>query len=75
MEYLDEKTGLVWTRSEDGTTWTSNTGKTIIGPHDMGFDQLQVIAAGMATLSEPKSDAERIAELEAQLAALLARLS
>lgn len=74
MELIDSKTGMVWTRSEDRTTWTNDQGQTIIGHPDMVFEQLLVAYEQTVNPTTFKSDAERIAELEAQLAALLSRL-
>ena len=74
MEHIDPNTGMVWTRSEDLTTWTNDQGLTIIGHPDMVFEQLLVAYQSMINPTPAKTDAERIAELEAQLAALLSRL-
>lgn len=74
MEYIDPKNGMVWTRSEDQCVWTNAEGFSIIGTADMSFEQILNIYADYMAQPAPKSDAERIAELEAQLAALLSRL-
>lgn len=74
MEHIDPNTGMVWTRSEDRMTWTNNQGLTIIGHPDMAFEQLLVAYQAIINPPPVKTDAERIAELEAQLAALLSRL-
>ena len=74
MKHIDPNTGMVWTRSEDLTTWTNDEGQTIIGHPDMVFEQLLVAYDQIINPAPVKSDAERIAELEAQLAALLSRL-
>ena len=65
--------GLVWTRSDDLTSITCEDKRQVLGNADMTDEYLVSVAYQVA---EPvKSDAERIAELEAQLAALLAKLS
>ena len=72
MPYTDHN-GLVWTRSEDLTCITCEDGRQVLGNAEMSDEYLVSVAYQVA---EPvKSDAERIAELEAQLAALLAKLS
>ena len=72
MAYTDQN-GKTWTRSEDRLTITCEDGRVIYGNAQMTDEYLVSVA-----YLEPapiKSDAERIAELEAQLTALLARLS
>jgi hypothetical protein len=72
MPYTDQN-NLVWTRSEDLTSITCEDGRTVFGNAEMTDEYLVSVAYQSA---EPvKTDAERIAELEAQLAALLAKLS
>ena len=72
MAYIDQN-NLTWTRSADGSTITCADGRVVIGNAEMSDEYLVSVAYQVA---EPvKSDAERIAELEAQLAALLAKLS
>jgi hypothetical protein len=72
MPYTDQN-NLVWTRSEDLLSITCEDGRTVFGNAEMTDEYLVSVAY---QVSEPvKSDAERIAELEAQLAALLAKLS
>ena len=72
MPYTDHN-NLVWTRSEDLTSITCEDGRTVLGNAEMTDEYLVSVAYQSA---EPvKTDAERIAELEAQLAALLAKLS
>ena len=71
MPYIDQN-GLTWTRSEDRLSITCEDGRVVQGNADMTDDYLASVAY---IVPEPtKSDAERIAELEAQLAALLSRL-
>jgi hypothetical protein len=72
MEPYIDQNGLAWTRSDDRLSITCEDGRTVIGNADMTDDYLVSVVYQSA---EPvKSDAERIAELEAQLAALLAKL-
>jgi hypothetical protein len=72
MTYTDH-TGLTWTRSEDLLSMNCEDGRIVIGNAEMTDEYLVSVAYQSA---EPvKTDAERIAELEAQLAALLAKLS
>jgi hypothetical protein len=72
MPYTDQN-NLIWTRSEDLTSITCEDGRQVLGNADMTDEYLVSVAYQSA---EPvKTDAERIAELEAQLAALLAKLS
>lgn len=65
--------GLVWTRSEDFLSITCQDGRKVLGNADMTDEYL--VSVAYQTETPQKSDAERIAELEAQLAALLAKLS
>ena len=65
--------GLVWTRSEDRLSITCEDGRQVLGNAEMTDEYLVSVAYQSDT--PQKSDAERIAELEAQLAALLAKLS
>jgi hypothetical protein len=71
MPYIDHK-GLTWTRSEDGQFMTCEDGRKVQGNPEMTDDYMVSVAYLEPT--PVKSDAERIAELEAQLAALLSRL-
>jgi hypothetical protein len=72
MPYTDHN-NLVWTRSEDLTSITCEDGRQVLGNPEMTDEYLVSVAYQSETPS--KTDAERIAELEAQLAALLAKLS
>jgi len=72
MPFTDQN-GLVWTRSDDLLSITCQDGRQVLGNAEMTDEYLVSVAYQVA---EPvKSDADRIAELEAQLAALLAKLS
>lgn len=71
MPYIDQN-GLTWTRSDDRLSITCEDGRKVLGNEQMTDEYLVSVA-----YTEPtpvKTDAERIAELEAQLAALLSRL-
>ena len=72
MPYTDQN-NLVWTRSEDRLSITCEDGRSVLGNAEMTDEYLVSVAYKSET--PQKSDAERIAELEAQLAALLAKLS
>ena len=72
MPYTDQN-NLVWTRSEDLLSITCEDGRVVLGNAEMTDDYL--VSVSYMTAEPVKSDAERIAELEAQLAALLAKLS
>jgi hypothetical protein len=69
MTYIDQN-GFTWTRSENRLSITCEDGRKVFGNADMTDEHL----VSVAYLPAPKSDADRIAELEAQLAALLSRL-
>jgi hypothetical protein len=73
MPYIDHN-GLAWTRSEDRQTITCQDGRSVLGNPEMS-DEYLVSVAYLPTPEPEKSPEERIAELEAQLAALLAKLS
>jgi hypothetical protein len=70
-QYIDQN-GLTWTRSEDGLSISCEDGRKVLGNAEMTDEYLVSVAYVEATPA--KSDADRIAELEAQLAALLSRL-
>ena len=72
MPFTDHN-GLVWTRSDDLLSITCQDGRQVLGNAEMTDEYLVSVAYQVET--PQKSDAERIAELEAQLAALLAKLS
>jgi hypothetical protein len=72
MTYTDH-TGLTWTRSEDLTSITCEDGRKVLGNAEMTDEYLVSVAYQSET--PVKTDAERIAELEAQVQALLSKLS
>lgn len=66
--------GLVWTRSDDRLSIKCEDGRTVLGNAEMTDEYL--VSVAYLPPSEPvKTDAERIAELEAQVQALLSKLS
>lgn len=71
MAYIDQN-GKTWTRSDDGLSITCEDGRKVFGNAEM-TDEYLVSVAYQAEVPA-KTDAERIAELEAKLAALLSRL-
>jgi hypothetical protein len=73
MNTYTDHTGLTWTRSEDLLSITCQDGRSVLGNAEMTDEYL--VSVAYQTETPQKSDAERIAELEAQLAALLAKLS
>ena len=65
-----------WVPSEDRSVWTSQEGGTvIINPAANDEQVLSCIEQMYVPAPVDKTDAERIAELEAQVAALLSKLS
>lgn len=64
-----------WTPNEDRSVWTSQEGSTLIINPEANDEQ---VLASVESIYSPqvveKTDAERIAELEAKLAALLSKL-
>jgi hypothetical protein len=74
MTTFTDHNGLVWTRSDDRLRITCEDGRTVMGNEQM-TDEYLVSVAYLPPPEPVKSDAERIAELEAQLAALISKLS
>jgi hypothetical protein len=72
MPYTDQN-NLVWTRSNDRLSITCEDGRSVLGNAEMTDEYLVSVAYQVET--PVKSDADRIAELEAQVTALLAKLS
>jgi hypothetical protein len=73
---ITDSKNITWTPSEDRSLWTASNGSTLLVNPASNDEQ---VLAGIEQLYVPvpveKTDAERIAELEAQLAALISRLS
>jgi hypothetical protein len=72
MPYTDQN-GLIWNRSDNRLSIICEDGRTVYGNEEMSDEYL--VSVSYETLQTVKTDAERIAELEAQLAAVLAKLS
>lgn len=72
MPYIDQN-GLSWTRSDDRLSITCEDGRVVLGNAEMTDEYLVSVAYQSA--QPVKTDAERIAELEAQVQALLSKLS
>jgi hypothetical protein len=72
MPYTDQN-NLVWTRSQDLTSITCEDGRVVLGNPEMSDEYL--VSVAYQTVEPAKTDAERIAELEAQVQALLSKLS
>jgi len=69
-----DQNGKHWNRSEDRSELVCEDGRKVIGNPEMSDEYLLSVAFIEAEPIE-KTDAERIAELEAQVKALLAKLS
>lgn len=66
----------IWTPSEDRSIWTASNGSTLsVNPACTDEQVLSCIKQLYAPAPVEKTDAERIAELEAKLAALISQLS
>ena len=72
MPFTDHN-GLLWTRSDDRLSITCQDGRQVLGNEEMTDEYL--VSVAYQAEQPVKSDAERIAELEAQVKALLAKLS
>lgn len=73
---ITDSKNITWTPSEDRSLWTASNGSTIIvNPASNDEQVLMVIEQMYVPQPVEKTDAERIAELEAQLAALISKLS
>lgn len=73
---ITDSKNITWSPSEDRSVWTSSEGSTLIVNPDSTDEQILVgIEQMYVTAPVEKTDAERIAELESQVAALLSKLS
>lgn len=73
---ITDSKNIIWTHNEDRSLWTSSNGSIlIVNPASNDEQVLAGIEQLYVTEQPVKSDAERIAELEAQLAALISKLS
>jgi hypothetical protein len=71
MPYIDQN-NLTWTRSEDLLSITCEDGRSVLGNAEMTDEYL--VSVAYQAEAPVKTDAERIAELEAKLLELSARL-
>lgn len=70
--YIDHK-GITWIRSDDKLSITSSEGFVVLGNEEMTDEYL---VSFFYKQEEPvKTDAERIAELEAKIASMLEKLN
>jgi hypothetical protein len=73
---ITDSNNITWRPSEDRSLWTASNGSTILVNPSSNDEQ---VLAGIEQMYVPvpveKTDAERIAELESQLAALISKLS
>jgi hypothetical protein len=74
MSTFTDHKGLVWTRSEDRLTIKCEDGRSVMGNVKMTDEHL-ISFAYMTPPTPDQSPEERIAELEAQVAALISKLS
>lgn len=73
---ITDSKNIVWTPSEDRSLWTASNGsKLLANPASNDEQILTIIEQLYVPAPVEKTDAERIAELEAQLAALISKLS
>lgn len=70
MPYIDQN-GLTWTRSEDLLSITCEDGRKVLGNEQMTDEYM----ASVAYIPPPKSDSEKVIELENQLKALIEKLN
>lgn len=71
-KYIDQN-GLSWMRSEDRLSIICEDGRVVLGNEEMTDEHL--VNTAYQAEAPIKTDAERIAELEAQVASLIAKLS
>lgn len=73
---ITDSNNIVWTPSEYRSVWTAEDGRVVIvNPEAIDDQILATIESLYAPQTVEKTDAERIAELEAKLAELLSKLS
>jgi hypothetical protein len=73
---ITDSKNITWTPSEDRSLWTASNGSTLlVNPASNDEQVLASIEQVYVPVPVEKTDAERIAELEAQLAALISKLS
>lgn len=72
---ITDSKNITWTPSEDRSLWTASNGSTLlVNPASNDEQVISSIEQIYAPQPVEKTDAERIAELEAQVKALLSRL-
>lgn len=74
LNMIQDSQGKAWTRSDDRLELICEDGRKVFGNADMTDEYLLSVADMPQTVPE-KTDADRIAELEAKLAELIAKLS
>lgn len=73
---ITDSKNIVWTSSADRSLWTASNGSTLlVNPASNDEQVLSSIEQTYIPQPVEKTDAERIAELEAKLSALLSKLS
>ena len=73
---ITDSKNITWTPSEDRSLWTASNGSTIlVNPASNDEQVLTSIEQMYVPVPVEKTDADRIAELEAKLAELLSKLS
>lgn len=73
---ITDSKNITWTPSEDRSLWTASNGSTLlVNPASNDEQVLACIEQMYVPVPVEKTDADRIAELEAQIAALISKLS
>jgi hypothetical protein len=73
---ITDSKNITWTPSEDRSLWTASNGSTLqVNPASNDEQVLSSIEQTYVPAPVEKTDADRIAELEAKLAELLSKLS
>jgi hypothetical protein len=72
---ITDSKNITWTPSEDRSLWTASNGSTLlVNPASNDEQVLSSIVQMYVPAPVEKTDADRIAELEAKLAELLSKL-
>ena len=72
---ITDSKNITWTANVDRSLWTSSEGNSLLVNPAATDEQVITCIESMRADVPQHSDAERIAELEAQVKALLAKLS
>ena len=72
---ITDSKNIIWTANEDRSLWTSSEGSCLYISPDATDEQVLSCIVSMRADVPAHSDSDRIAELEAQVKALLAKLS